>query len=367
MIFFAILKSGKYLLLPDFFIDDNMSTNRYLPAEWEPQDGILLAWPHEQTDWADILEETRTCFSQIIEAIAKYEKVIVLVEDITSFHADQYVNKHNIHLVECPFNDTWARDFGPLFVKQNKTFIGLDYKFNGWGLKFAADKDNLITKRLFENNIFAPEVKRENHLSFVLEGGSIESDGKGTILTTTECLMSPNRNGAFSKREIEEELKYSFGANNILWLDHGFLAGDDTDSHIDTLARFCDSETIAYVKCKDPEDEHYEALKKMEEKLQEFRTPDKRPYKLIPLPMADAVYENGCRLPATYANFLIINDAVLLPFYDSPKDQEAKTALEKAFPNLKIIGINCRTLIKQHGSLHCVTMQLPEGVLSSEF
>jgi agmatine deiminase len=341
-----------------------MNTNRKFPAEWAPQDGILIAWPHKQTDWAEILEEARDCFSHIVEAIAKYEKVIVLIKDIDSFDRNQHTNKQNIHLVECPFNDTWARDFGPLFVKQNNNFIGLDYKFNGWGLKFAADQDNLITQQLFENKIFASEVKRENHLSFTLEGGSIESDGKGTILTTTECLMSPNRNGAFSKKEIENELKRSFGANNIYWLDDGFLAGDDTDSHIDTLARFCNPETIAYVKCNNPDDEHFETLKKMEEQLQKFRTPGGTAYNLIALPMADAVYENGYQLPATYANFLIINEAILVPFYNSPKDQEAKAALADAFPNREIIGINCRALIKQHGSLHCVTMQLPQGTLS---
>jgi agmatine deiminase len=345
-------------------MENSMNTNRYLPAEWEPQDGILIAWPHRHTDWADMLEEARACFSEIIEAIAVYEKVIVLVEDIGSFNVDRYTNKQNINTIECPFNDTWARDFGPLFVKQNNTFIALDYKFNGWGLKFAADQDNLITKRLFENNIFSSEVKRENHLSFVLEGGSIESDGKGTVLTTTECLMSPNRNGAFSKREIEGELKRSFGADNTIWLDHGFLSGDDTDTHIDTLARFCNFDTIAYVKCKDSEDEHFEALKKMEEQLQKFRKSDGTPYTLAPLPMADAVYEGGQRLPATYANFLIINQAILIPFYDSPKDIVAKAALTEIFPNHEIIGIDCRPLIKQHGSLHCVTMQLPEGTLS---
>ncbi len=344
-----------------------MDTYRYFPAEWEPQDGVLLAWPHKRTDWAYMLEEARACFSQIIEAIAKYEKVIVLVEDIASFQPDQYTNNQNIRIVRCQFNDTWARDFGPLFVKQDKTFIGLDYKFNGWGLKFAADKDNLITKRLFENNIFTSEIKRENHLSFVLEGGSIESDGKGTILTTTECLISPNRNGGFSAMEIESEVKSSFGADNILWLNHGFLAGDDTDSHIDTLARFCNPDTIAYVKCEDPDEEHFSALQKMEQQLQEFRTSEEKSYKLVPLPMANAVFEDGHRLPATYANFLIINEAVLVPFYNSPKDEEAKAALTEVFPNREIIGINCLALIKQHGSLHCVTMQLPKGTLSLEF
>jgi agmatine/peptidylarginine deiminase len=197
----------------------------------------------------------------------------------------------------------------------------------------------------------------------VLEGGSIESDGIGTILTTSECLLSPNRNGGYSKAEIETYLQRVFGAKRLLWLHHGYLAGDDTDSHIDTLARFCDEHTIAYVKCDDPSDEHFEALEKMETALKTFRTLEGTPYRLIALPMAQPMYENKQRLPATYANFLIINGAVLLPFYNSPKDAEAKQILERIFPDREIIGIDCSILVKQHGSLHCVTMQYPKEVM----
>jgi agmatine/peptidylarginine deiminase len=166
-----------------------------------------------------------------------------------------------------------------------------------------------------------------------------------------------------NQREIEDYLKITFDLQKALWLSSGYLAGDDTDSHIDTLARFCDSNTIAYVQCEDPDDEHYEALKRMEEELKTFRTLDNASYQLIPLPMADPVYEDGQRLPATYANFLIINSAVLVPFYNSEKDQIAQIQLQKAFPDRDIVGIDCRSLIKQHGSLHCVTMQFPKGVL----
>ncbi|WP_462319353.1 agmatine deiminase family protein, partial [Marinilabilia sp.] len=236
---------------------ENMK-NRILPAEWASQDAILLAWPHQNTDWASMLQEAMVCFKNIIENIAKFEDVIVLLnEENKEFSKDAFSNQSRIHPVVCPTNDTWARDFGPLFIKEGSQYIGLDFKFNGWGLKFPADRDNLITSRLFEQGIFKHEVQRENKLNFVLEGGSIESDGKGTLLTTTECLMTPNRNGASSIDEVEKELKRSFGAQRILWIDHGYLAGDDTDSHVDTLARFCDSETIAYVKCSDPEDEHF--------------------------------------------------------------------------------------------------------------
>ncbi|WP_219885140.1 agmatine deiminase family protein [Marinilabilia salmonicolor] len=343
-----------------------MQTKRMLPGEWAPQNGVILAWPHSGTDWAQMLDEVRECFVNIIEAVTTYEKAVVLVNDENNFPIDQFTYPEKIKTVNCPTNDTWARDFGPIFVKEATRWIGLDYKFDGWGLKFAANEDNLITSRLFEKHIFGSSATRENHLHFVLEGGSIESDGQGTILTTTECLTSANRNGALSKKHIEEKFKNSLGAERVLWIDHGFLTGDDTDSHVDTLARFCNPDTIAYVKCEDTEDEHYSALKKMEQQLHEFRTGNGKSYNLVPLPMADAVYEDGHRLPATYANFLIINEAVLLPFYKSPKDQEAKAILENVFRDRKVIGIDCLALIKQHGSLHCVTMQLPEGTLGEK-
>ncbi|MGM0377212.1 MAG: agmatine deiminase family protein [Bacteroidota bacterium] len=338
-----------------------------MPAEWEPQDAIMLAWPHEATDWAPMLEEARDCFSRIIDAISKFQKVIVLINDPEEkFNPNHFSHPENILPIVVPFNDTWARDFGPLFIKEENRLILADFKFNGWGLKYAADKDNLITGYLFQKQYFSKPITYENHLDFVLEGGSLESDGQGTILTTGHCLLSPNRNGGYAQMQLEQELKSRLAATRILWIDHGHLIGDDTDSHIDTLARFCNTETIAYVKCTNPEDVHYPSLAAMEEQLKNLKKPDGHPYQLIPLPMADPVWENGQRLPATYANFLIINGAVLLPFYNSEKDEEAKNLLQSIFPDREIIGIDCRPLILQNGSLHCVTMQLPEGVLNNE-
>jgi len=217
-----------------------------------------------------------------------------------------------------------------------------------------------LTKNLFKTGIFLGKAGYKNCLDFVLEGGSIESDGEGTVLTTAECLLSENRNNK-SKEEIENRLKELFGLKQVLWLNHGYLAGDDTDSHVDTLARFCSADTITYIKCGDETDEHFEALKAMELELQSFKTTEGKSYNLIPLPMADAVYEKDERLPATYANFLIINGAVLMSTYNSPKDEIARQQLQKAFPDREIVGIDCTVLIKQHGSLHCVTMQYPSG------
>ena len=338
------------------------------PAEWESQSFVHLTWPHAGTDWADMLDEVSECFVSIAREIVKREKLLVVCADENSVRQQlRDLPQDKITYVEIPSNDTWARDHGGITVMEDAKPIVLDFTFNGWGMKFPANLDNQITRQLFEKNIFPDNVKYQNRLNFVLEGGSIESNGQGTILTTAECLLSENRNN-LTKEEIEAKLKEYLGAERILWLHHGYLAGDDTDSHVDTLARFCSPDTIAYVKCDDENDEHYAELKKMEEELKHLCLHSSSPSPLesdlgrgiclIPLPMADAVYdENGDRLPATYANFLIINGAVLMPTYRSPKDEIARQQLQKAFPDREIIGIDCTVLIKQHGSLHCVTMQ----------
>lgn len=333
-----------------------------LPAEWYPQSGIQLTWPHKDTDWTDILNEVTQCYVEVAREIVKREKLLIVCQDINEVKKQLVdIDFSKIIFREIRTNDTWARDHGAISIFVSGRPYLYDFTFNGWGLKFAANYDNRITKQLFDSNVFSGEVGYQGMKYCVLEGGSIESDGAGVILTTAQCLMSPNRNDYKLKAEIQDHLKMIFDAGKILWLNHGYLAGDDTDSHIDTLARFCNKETIAYVKCEDPEDEHFEELCLMEEELIKFRTLEDKPYKLIPLPMADAVYNEGERLPATYANFLIINGAVLLPCYHSPKDEIAKKQLQQAFPDREIIGINCLSLIKQHGSLHCITMQFPEG------
>lgn len=334
--------------------------NRRLPAEWEPQSAVQFTFPHSGTDWVDILEEVLPCFIEIIEIISRYEKVLVVCRDENEVRPLLHnAVQENLILVNCPSNDTWARDHGGITILENGEPVILDFVFTGWGLKFPAYLDNLITGRLQEKGIFKVPVR---HGGLALEGGGIESDGKGTLLTTTECLLSPNRNPHLDKAATEAKLKELFGVQRVLWLHHGYLAGDDTDSHIDTLARFCSPDTIAYVRCTDPEDEHYEALQAMEKELQAFTTLSGEPYQLVPLPMATACYaDDGHRLPATYANFLIINGAVLLPTYQVPEDELAMVQIQKAFPLHQIIDVNCRALIEQHGSLHCISMQYLVG------
>ena len=335
----------------------------YFPAEWHDQVGVMITFPHSKTDWEYMLEEAQDCFLHIAEQIALREKLLVVTpskKDVEILFSQFGVNMQNVTIFECETNDTWARDHAFLTLLNNDNPLLLDFCFNGWGKKFSSDLDNKINFSLFSSNVLQGEYV--DCLDFVLEGGSIESDGKGTLLTTSKCLLADNRN-SMSKMELEDYFKKKFYVERVLWLDYGELDGDDTDGHIDTLARFCSYDTIAYVQCNDEQDSHYCELKKMEQQLQSYRTLDGKPYNLLPLPMVDKIEENGERLPATYANFLIMNDAVLMPSYNQEKnDKRAKDVLQKAFPNKEIVLVDCRALIKQHGSLRCVTMQFPKQV-----
>ncbi len=333
------------------------------PAEWEAQDAVLLAWPHENTPWAPCLESAQDNFLQIIRAILNFEKVILAVADLK--HSESFSDKipsGNMLIYETPGNDTWARDFGPITVFNDGNPLLLDFSFNGWGRKYPFDKDNLITRNLHRLGAFG-NTSIES-LDFVLEGGSIESDGCGTVMATSKCLLNPNRNPDLSKNQIENLLKTRLGAERILWLEHGHLEGDDTDSHIDTLARFAPGGKILYASCDRQDDPHYEDLSQMEEDLKSFRTHGGETYGLLPLPWPETeYYDKDERLPATYANFLVLNGAVLVPTYGDKKDLEALEIIKYAFPAREIIGINCLPLIRKHGSLHCVTMQIPKGVI----
>ena len=319
--------------------------NRRMPAEWEPQSAVQLTWPHEGTDWAPILSEITAVYEEMKREIEKREPVII-VDDI-------------------PHNDTWARDHGfitvvgesPLTPQHSKlntqnSKLLLDFCFNGWGEKFPAELDNQINRQLFDRG--AVKGTYEPHLDFVLEGGSIESDGKGTVFTTTCCLMAPHRNQPLTQQQIEERLKEWLGAERIVWLQHGSLIGDDTDGHIDTLVRICPNDTLLYTGG----DEDHPDLSLMEQELKALRTLEDKPYRLLKLPLPRPIYDGEDRLPATYANYLVINGAVLVPTYAQPDlDTEAMHTIGQAFPDREIVGIDCRAVIKQHGSLHCCTMQ----------
>lgn len=340
--------------------------NRSFATEWDNQDGILIAWPHAGTDWAYMLDEVTACYVEMARAILEDdERLIIVAPDADDVKASlgQDVDWQRISIIELPINDTWVRDYGPIAVFKDGRTVLTDFTFNAWGMKFAADCDNLVTSRLQARGVFkAPLV---NYRDLVLEGGSIETDGNGTVLTTTCCLTAPNRNDALSREQLEQELLDRLGCVKMLWLDHGALSGDDTDGHIDTLARFAPDGVILYCGCDNPEDEHYEPLMKMEEDLKQMTDAEGNPYHLIKLPLPDAMYDEISRLPATYANFLVMNHQVLVPVYGQPEnDVKACELIGQAFPGRKIQGIDCRPLICQHGSLHCATMQLPEGSLT---
>ena len=326
--------------------------NRRMPAEWELQSMVQLTWPHKDTDWAPILPEITAVYNEMAREIRKREKLLIVAP------AEVQPPTLNSYLITLNTNDTWARDHGFITVEEltansqkPKTKILLDFCFNGWGEKFEATLDNEINRHLYDQGMVKGTY--ESHLDFVLEGGSIESDGKGTIFTTSCCLMAPHRNQPLTQSEIEQRLKQSLGAERVVWINHGSLIGDDTDGHIDTLVRICPDDTLLYIGS---DEEHPDLL--MEEELKTFRTLEGKPYRLLKLPLPRPIYDGDERLPATYANYLVINDAVLVPTYNQPDlDEEAMRIIQQAFPDREIVGIDCRAVIKQHGSLHCCTMQ----------
>ena len=323
-------------------------SKRRMPAEWERQSAVQLTWPHKDTDWAPMLSEITAAYEQMAREINKREGLIVV---------GQKGLLNTDYGLPIDTNDTWARDHGFITVVEEESgVILLDFCFNGWGEKFPADLDNAINRQLHERGIVKGQY--EPHLDFVLEGGSIESDGQGTVFTTTHCLMAPHRNQPLTQQQIEERLKQYLGAERVVWIDHGQLTGDDTDGHIDTLVRICPDDTLLYVGCDDPSDEQYTELQLMEKELQALRAIDGRPYRLLKLPMPRPIYDGNDRLPATYANYLVVNGAVLYPTYGQPDlDREACVIIQQAFPDREMVGIDCRPVIRQHGSLHCCTMQ----------
>jgi agmatine/peptidylarginine deiminase len=369
----------------------------YLPAEWALQSGIQLTWPHDRTDWKPYLKEITDTFIELARHIAEDEKVLIVtphVESVRQLLAERLGQKliGNILFYSCDTNDTWARDHGflTLLPKSNRPVkasvpanaetsyspeqdnknrqpagLLLDFHFNGWGEKFPSDLDDRINRSLYAQGAFNGE--REDHENFVLEGGSIESDGQGTLFTTTHCLMAPHRNQPFTKEEIESKLKFVFRARRMIWLEHGLLEGDDTDGHIDTIVRTAPNDTLLYMGCQDEKDSQYEDFKLLEQQLQSLRTLNGTPYQLLELPMPDPIYQDGERLPATYANFVITNHTILYPTYhQAEKDRLSGRILSEAFPGKRIIGIDARTAIRQHGSLHCLTMQYPAGIIRNK-
>lgn len=338
-----------------------------LPAEWASQDGVLLAWPHAHSDWLPFLPRIERVYAELLYHITRFEHVVLLchseelAETVREKLATHGVNLQRVHTLVVPYDDTWLRDSGPLTVCADQQVQLCDFRFNGWGGKFDAAQDDRICHALAQQALFQARYKSYD---IILEGGSIDTDGAGTLLTTRQCLLTETRNPGMQMDNYEDLFTREFGIDRVLWLEHGELEGDDTDGHVDMLARFCDPSTIAYTSCERQGDAHYSSLAALAAELGALRTRDGQPYNLVPLPIPEAIYnQGGKRLPASYANFLIINDAVLVPLYDDHNDECVLQRLQACFPQREVIGINARAVIEQFGSLHCLTMQLPRGVL----
>jgi len=337
-----------------------------LPAEWEPQSAVLIAWPHAGTDWADRLDSVETTYVALAAAVVRFQLLIIVVPD-AALHAhvearlrERGVDLKRVSFVELPYDDTWLRDSGPITLTTSDDHYQLtDFRFTGWGGKFGSEQDDALVAGLFRAGLFGKGASHRR-IDWALEGGAIESDGEGTVLTTWRCLVQ--RHPEQSREDMSGILRDGLHADRVLWLDYGYLEGDDTDAHIDTLARFAPGERIVFQACDDASDPHHDELQRMADEMAALRTRDGRPYQLYPLPWAEPILDEGRRLAASYANYLIVNGAVLVPAYGDKADDEAARIIGSAHPGREIVQVPCRALIWQNGSLHCITMQLPAGV-----
>ena len=342
-----------------------MTESSRFPAEWEPQSAILIAWPTADTDWAPRLGEVENAYIQLVAGITRFQPVVIVVadDDVEAYAQARLqsnrIDMDRVRFITAPYDDTWLRDSGPITLRDGAGFDLLDFRFTGWGGKYGASDDDQLIQRLQAQSLFG-DAKRES-IDFALEGGAIETDGAGTLLTTWRCLHE--RHPEATREELTAKLSAWLKQDRVLWLDHGYLEGDDTDAHIDTLARLAPNDAIVFQACDDASDSHYAELKAMADDIAALRTREGKPYRLFPLPWAQPILDGERRLAASYANFLIVNGAVLMPAYGDPADADAAAVLAQAFPGREIVQIDCRPIIWQNGSLHCLTMQLPAGLV----
>jgi len=337
-----------------------------MPAEWEPHRGTWLSWPHKEASWPGKFTPVPRIFARMVGLLADHEEIHINVagpameQEVRRLLTDCGTDTGNVFFHFHPTNDAWCRDHGPIFVQRfdpDPPQAIIDWGFNAWGGKYPPyDLDDVIPTRIAEEltlPVFQPKI--------VLEGGSIDVNGRGTLLTTESCLLNPNRNPTLTRPEIEAFLRAYLGVRHILWLGDG-IVGDDTDGHIDDLTRFVDDRTVVTVVEDNPADENYEPLQKNLERLESMTDQDGVPLRVVTLPMPRGLWHEGQRLPASYANFYVANGLVLLPTYDPARDEEAQATLQQLFPSREVVGIDCTDLVWGLGAFHCVTQQWPATV-----
>ncbi|HKD70373.1 MAG TPA: agmatine deiminase family protein [Candidatus Binataceae bacterium] len=332
-----------------------------MPAEWELHKATYLTWPHNPETWPGKFDPVPAQYAAVVAGLSRFEPVRVLVKDADAAEQARAMlqqvdaRMESVEIIVELTNDSWIRDYGPIFVaRTDGARVALDWKFNSWGEKYGAyDLDDVVPRRLAIRYGFeCLEVP------LVLEGGSIDVNGVGSLLTTESCLLNPNRNPGMTRVEIEEYLRVYLGVSNILWLGDG-IAGDDTDGHVDDLARFVAGDTIVTVIEDDRNDDNYQPLAENLERLRAMRDQDGKPFRIETLPMPPALYHEGQRLPASYANFYLANGAVIVPTFGCPSDKQSLTTLARLFPNRKVLGFYCLDLVWGLGTVHCLSQQHP--------
>ncbi len=339
-----------------------------MPAEWMPHRATWLAWPHNRETWPTQLETVREVWVRMMQALAEGEQVVLLVndeqtrEDVIARLKEVGAAMDSISILKMATVDVWMRDYGPTFLTRGGSGNPLafnDWIFNGWGRKYRAYEDDDRVARDMATLLKVPVF---NH-SVVLEGGSIEVNGAGTCLTTEQCLLNRNRNPDMSREEIEQFLKDALGVSHLIWLGEGIIR-DDTDGHIDDIARFINPMTVVCVLETNSKDENYAPLRENYERLQGARDQNGHRLSVVTLPCPGPVDYEGARLPASYANFYIANEGVLAPVFDDPNDYKALGILQELFPERRVVGLPCKALVAGLGAIHCVTQQEP-SILAS--
>ncbi|QMU60951.1 MAG: agmatine deiminase [Gammaproteobacteria bacterium] len=337
-----------------------------LAPEWARQNAVILVWPHCHSDWSNQLNEIEVTYTEMSRYIARHQKLILVAYDLAHvLHiqetlTQQEIEQKNVLIIPVPTNDTWVRDYGPITVKSDSELKFLDFGFDAWGGKYTHDHDDAFNQQFkfhLNNDISSQKI------NFILEGGNLEVNSKGVLLISSNCFKRRTSKLHAQFTTFERNFENWFGCNRVLWINDVALFGDDTDGHIDTLARYCGDDVVVYSASTHHSDPNNESLDSLNKQLNKIKRNDSSISELIPLPLPTPIFNNGSQLPATYTNFLITNEYVLVPVFNDKQDTHALKTIDTLFPSREIIDIESNTLIQQFGGIHCATMQIPEGCL----